>query len=160
MALLDGEGGGATLQLSLLLAGLAVLFLTVYLRRRRSPADPRPPGLFDGAGRDPRQELEQLLADIQDLSRDQIARLDTKIRLLNQLLADCDRKQKELEELLGRAKSAPAPAPPAKPANPLHDRVYALQDSGTEVLEICRQTGLEKGEVELILGLRRMPPGA
>jgi hypothetical protein len=104
-----------------------------------------------------RAELERLLAEIQDLSREHIARLDTKIRLLNQLLLDCDRKQKELEALLSRAPAPPAVA--ARPANPLHDQVYALHDSGKNLLEICGATGLEKGEVELILGLRRMPPG-
>jgi hypothetical protein len=158
MAALEGETGGSSLQVALLLAGLAILFLTIYLRRRRPSPDLRPPGSFEEQVRDPRRELEQLLADIQDLSRDQIARLDTKIRLLTQLLADCDRKQREIQELLGKPRTELAAA--AKPANPLHDRVYTLQDSGTDVLEICRQTGLEKGEVELILGLRRMPPGA
>jgi hypothetical protein len=33
-----------------------------------------------------------------------------------------------------------------------------LKDSGKELLDICAATGLEKGEVELILGLRGMPP--
>jgi hypothetical protein len=42
----------------------------------------------------------------------------------------------------------------ARPANPLHERVYALADSGKAVAEIGAETGLEKGEVELILGLR------
>jgi hypothetical protein len=157
MAALEGETGGSSLQVALLLAGLAILFLTIYLRRRRPSPDLRPPGSFEEQARDPRRELEQLLADIQDLSRDQIARLDTKIRLLTQLIADCDQRKRELEELLGRLPGgAAAPAP--RSANPLHDRVYGLQDAGIDVLEICRQTGLEKGEVELILGLRRVPP--
>ena len=45
---------------------------------------------------------------------------------------------------------------PARPANPLHDQVYSLKDSGKTVFDICSATGLEKGEVELILGLRNM----
>jgi hypothetical protein len=152
----EGDAAASSLPVALLLLGVAVLFLTLYLKRRRADSSPRPQGVFEDALRDPRRELEQLLADIQDLSRDQIARLDTKIRLLTQLIADCDRRKLELEELLAKVPGgAPPPAP--RSANPLHDRVYGLQDAGTDVLEICRQTGLEKGEVELILGLRRMP---
>jgi hypothetical protein len=153
-----------------MLALVGLLFVAVVLPRlrRRRPAASEGLGTFDPARRDPRHELENLLNDIQDLSREQIARLDTKIRMLNQLLVECDQKKRELEELIRRSgASAPAPgmpdpappAPPARPANPLHEQVYALQDSGRELQEICGATGLEKGEVELILGLRRMPPG-
>jgi hypothetical protein len=133
----------------LLLAGVALLVITLLRRRRRAPLDLRPPGSFDADARDPRQELERLLLEIQDLSRDHIARLDSKIRLLNQLLLDCDKKKAELEALLGKSN----PATP-RPSNPLHEQVYGLRDSGQDVAAICRATGLEKGEVELILGLR------
>lgn len=161
MALLEpAASAGFPIQYILLIAGVAALFFVLQRRRRRQdPADPRPLGSFDGDLRQPRQELEQLLTEIQDLSRDHIARLDTKIRLLNQLLLEVDQRKRELETLLGRAASlgqAPPPAPrPSKPANPLHDQVYTLVDAGREVADICRETGLEKGEVELILGLRK-----
>ena len=134
-----------------LLLGVAALFVVMARRRRRQAVELRPPGTFDADARDPKQELERLLMEIQDLSRDHIARLDTKIRLLNQLLLDCDRKKAELEALLGKAVAAP---PPARPSNPLHEQVYTLRDSGKDVPAICQATGLEKGEVELILGLR------
>jgi hypothetical protein len=35
-----------------------------------------------------------------------------------------------------------------------------LRDSGKDPADIGVETGLEVGEVELILGLRRMPPRA
>ena len=160
----QGAGGVPGSLVYLLLAAALILGIGIpLLRRRRAPAGAAP---ADGHAR---AELERLLAEIQDLSREHIARLDTKIRLLNQLLLDCDRKQKEIEALLGRPSSAPPPggatagkpasSPPPRAANPLHDQVYALHDAGKNLLEICGATGLEKGEVELILGLRRMPPG-
>ena len=74
----------------------------------------------------------EILLEIQDLSRDHIAKLDTKIRLLTQLLQDCDRKKAEIEALLGRSTS-PAPAP-GRPANPLHEQVYTLLDAGQDVV--------------------------
>jgi hypothetical protein len=147
---------------------IAALFVAVVLPRLRRRRDgPREPlGTFGSSTGGAREELERLLTEIQDLSREHIARLDTKIRMLNQLLLECDQKKRELEALLGRsvlpagalAKAGePVDKPPVPRAvNPLHDQVYSLQDSGKEVLDICAATGLEKGEVELILGLRRM----
>jgi hypothetical protein len=141
-----------------ILVGFMVLFVAIALSRlfrRRSAGHPSP-GNFDAPVRDARSELERLLAEFQELSREQIARLDTKTRVLNQLLVECDKKKKELEDLLARS-GGPAPVP-ARPTPPLHDQVYTLQDSGKDLQEICSATGLEKGEVELILGLRKMPP--
>jgi hypothetical protein len=141
------EGTPSYLVYLLLAASIALGLAFPLLRRRRASA----PAPDDSRAR---AELERLLTEIQDLSREHIARLDTKIRLLNQLLLDCDRKQRELEAFLARAASGPSA--PARPANPLHDQVYSLHDGGKNLLEICEATGLEKGEVELILGLRKM----
>ena len=139
---------------------IAALFVAVILPRLRRRQDgPRESlGSFGSTTGGAREELERLLTEIQDLSREHIARLDTKIRMLNQLLLECDQKKRELEALLAKAgPNAPEKsAPPPKAANPLHDQVYSLQDSGKELLDICAATGLEKGEVELILGLRKM----
>ena len=80
--------------------------------------------------------------------------------MLNQLLLECDQKKRELEALIGKTATGTAAAserPAAtRASNPLHEQVYTLQDSGKEILDICAATGLEKGEVELILGLRKM----
>ncbi len=170
--------------------GLAILVIVMCMRRmtrRTAVRDPRP-GTFGDTPAGLKEELEHILVEIRDASREELARLDTRMRMLQQLLAECDRKAKELEEIIGRASAAAggqtcalepmllyvlsvsrwsdqpggAPQPPGaaaqRQANPLHDRVYALADSGKDVNEICAGTGLEKGEVELILGLRRMPP--
>lgn len=138
---------------------ILALFVAVVLPRLRRRRDgPREVlGSFGSSSGGAREELERLLTEIQDLSREHIARLDTKIRMLNQLLLECDQKKRELEALLGKIPgSAEKSAPPARASNPLHDQVYSLQDSGKELLDICAATGLEKGEVELILGLRKM----
>ncbi len=150
----------------LIVLGFVVLSTSILISRvlRRRGAGGHRPGAFDEGGGELKGELERLLTDVQEISREHVARLDTKIRILNQLLLDCDKKKKELEALLGRSAGAalpkPAPTPPpARPVNPLHDQVYSLQDSGRDLLEICTATGLERGEVELILGLRQMPQG-
>jgi hypothetical protein len=154
-------GSGDNQGLFFIAAGFAVLFLFLvlpkFLRRRSGPG--ARPGTFGEPSMDLKAELERLVAEIRDASREELARLDTQMRRLDQLLAECDRKSKELSALLGRAPAAPPPAgEPARPSDPLHDRVYALQDAGRDVAGIGADTGLEKGEVELILGLRRVHP--
>lgn len=144
-----------------ILAAIGALMLGILLprlrRRRKDPEESL--GSFGSATGGAREELERLLTEIQDLSREHIARLDSKIRMLNQLLLECDQKKRELEALLGQTAAPPPKAAGARAGNPLHDQVYQLKDSGKDLLDICQATGLEKGEVELILGLRGMPPG-
>ena len=156
------------------LAFLTVCLLLPRLRGRRS-AHLQREGSFGDASEDATTKLEKLLIDIQDISREHIAKLDTKIRLLSQLLAECDQKKAELEKLLhtngkaGMSRRLVSPKPrsgeggspegakaDSRPSNPLHDQVYALQDAGKGLDDICGETGLERGEVELIFGLRRM----
>jgi hypothetical protein len=154
-----------TVWITLIVVALFVAVILPRLRRRKE--GPREMlGTFGASSGGTREELERLLTEIQDLSREHIARLDTKIRMLNQLLLECDQKKREIEELLSRTAGIPAATPPgmlppgpSRPSNPLHSQVYTLKDSGKELLDICAATGLEKGEVELILGLRGMPPG-
>ena len=149
------------LGLLLIVVGIVALLIFLILPRlmKRSGTPLLRPGSFDEPDTGPRVELERLLTDIQEISREQIAKLDTKIRMMNQLLLECDQKKKELEGLLQKSGTAPAPsAPPPRPSNPLHTEVYTLQDSGKDLAEICTKTGLEEGEVELILGLRNIPP--
>lgn len=58
------------------------------------------------------------------------------------------------------APEPPAAAPAPQAAGPdLHERVAALADAGLDVTAIARQMGLTKGEVQLVLGLRRTPGG-
>ncbi|SRR5258708_33576132 len=152
----------ATVWIVLIIGALFVAVVLPRLRRRKDGAQ-ETLGSFGASAGGAREELERLLTEIQDLSREHIARLDTKIRMLNQLLLECDQKKRELEDVLARAGGAAPPtspptAAPSRPTNPLHSQVYTLQDSGKELLDICAATGLEKGEVELILGLRQMPP--
>lgn len=53
------------------------------------------------------------------------------------------------------ARTAAAPPAPASALPELHRQVYALADSGHDVTAIARRLGLSKGEVMLVLGLRK-----
>jgi len=133
---------------------IAAAVLIIMIRRGQGRIDPTRPGVFAREEGDrAREELARILADIQDLSREQIARLDTKLRMLQQLIIDADKRIAELKALQGGATPT---APPPRPVNPLHEKVFALADAGKPVDTICVETGLEKGEVDLILGLRKV----
>ncbi len=136
---------------------LAVFLFSRTLRRKQQAR----PGLFEGreAESRARDQLEQLIVQVQDVSREQIAKADMKIRMLNQLIQEADRKIKELGAALEKPAPPvprPAPAPAPRPVNPLHERIFALQDQGKSPSEICVETNMEIGEVDMILGLRKL----
>jgi hypothetical protein len=136
---------------------IACLMISKILRRKRQEQV----GLFGSQTQTDsraREELEHLIVQMQEVAREQIAKADGKIRMLNHLLQECDTKKKELETLLSKAPELPTRStpPPQRPSNPLHDKVFSLQDKGLPLSQICRETGLEIGEVEMILGLRKL----
>jgi len=102
---------------------------------------------------DVRESLDEIFVKLQEFSRDSLSRLDTRIRMLNELLTRADAKIAELKKLQESRPADPA-SPPAKPANPLHEKIYRLADEGKTVLQITESTGLQRGEIELVLGLR------
>ena len=134
--------------------GVVVLTALTFVQRakmkRRAGVDLVDKGGGDGGKRDARDSMEALFVQLQEFSRETLAKLDTKVRVLNELLTRAEARIEELKRL-----SAAAPAAPAsKPANPLHEKVFRLADGGRASTDIAAETGLERGEVELILGLR------
>jgi hypothetical protein len=137
--------------------GVVVLTALTFVQRakmkRRAGVDLVDKGGGDGGKRDARESMEALFVQLQEFSRETLAKLDTKVRVLNELLT---RAEARIEELKRLSVAGPKPAAPApgKPANPLHEKVFRLADSGNASTQIAAETGLERGEVELILGLR------
>jgi len=138
---------------------LLVIFFAWVLwvgRLRAKGAKPREKGVSsaDLSGRDRLQKaMEELQINVMEFGRDIEARLDTKIRTLEQLIADADERIRQLKELerpgASNAESVPA----------LHKEIYRLADEGVDNIEISRRTGAPPGEVELILGLRKTREG-
>jgi len=132
---------------------LATVIVLARARQRRREAH----GVFETRGVDSRvrDDLDSLIVQMQEVAREQIAKADVKIRMLNQLMSEADQKKRELEALLGQS-PPPKPPAPTRSIPPLHEKVYHLHDGGKSPDDISRELTMEIGEVEMILGLRHL----
>lgn len=166
--------GGAIFWIVVFIAGIAVVAMMIRRHARKSAVfdDPR---RQDSAEGELRHSMDRLLVELQEASREINATIDTKTAVLNKLIADADKriealKAAETAPAPARCESAPEPPPTAAPRRPepverdevrrrsvLEHEIHRLADAGKTELEIARLTGLPRGEVELVLSLRRMP---
>jgi FtsZ-interacting cell division protein ZipA len=159
----------------MIVVGIIVLIIVVFsMRKRGGPSGtdrtPETSTMNSRESMQVRRELDSILVRIQEVSREAIGRMDSKMRMLEQLIREADEATARLKQATLDANLNLIPAPPAAPAeeetpaspaespaaplNPLHQRVYELADEGKDIGEICRETELDRGEVQLILGLR------
>lgn len=144
---------GALLMLTMLLMG------RLKSRRRRDDAWGPPETAVPGASRMLRGEVDEILSELEKVSRSLQAKLETRIQTLDRLNAEADRKIEELRRLVGAGPSAPAgapaaaPIPPPAPAAP-HAEVYRLADEGLDPRAIAQKLKRDVGEIQLILNLR------
>jgi hypothetical protein len=132
---------------------LTALMLAHRLKARRSRRGTDLPERGEERA-EARDSADAQLVRLEEFRRDTLARLDTKIRVLNEMIARADATIARLDAAAGREGGVVR----AKPGNPLHERVWRLADEGRSVEEIGEATGLRRGEVELVLGLRGARP--
>ena len=121
-------------------------------------------------------DLEQLLVELHEAARRLNAQLDTKAAKLEALIRDADQRIAALRSASATDASGPAPDADAAPTNPqrldlvvgdstvspdaeegadpLRHRILALATEGQTPVQIARDTGVQPGEVELILALQ------
>jgi len=116
-----------------------------------------------------RHSMDRLLVELQETARDINATIDTKMIALSRLIAEADRR---IEGLGDASRSASAtqtqpqqavtPLPEPEPTGAeaikrraLEREVFRLADAGKTELEIARLTDTPRGEVELVLSLRK-----
>ena len=149
----------------LFVTGLAIITWTVVRMRKQAKRD-----LASGRTTVPTnslsasdvrhlaEELNTLVAELQDTSRRIAAQIDNRVTKLDILLAEADEKIKRLEAAVTASTplpdSLPAATPPAEASDPRHRRIYELADQGHSPREIAQQVSMPPGEVELILNLR------
>jgi hypothetical protein len=160
------------------LMACAIVLLTIAVRRRRRegfgnlPKTPRQKMDELAARQGVRDDMQALLAELQDLARKINAQIDTKFAKLEAAISDADRRIEALQRLTRAARSEPAldvtvgdepssDGPPPQTGTTeegtvaaRHAAVYQLADTGKSPVEIAQTLGRTPGEIELILALR------
>jgi hypothetical protein len=128
----------------LMVVGAAVVAFTLgrlAWRRRAADADPAF-GEEHGQVRRLREKTDQMISEIEAMGRETIARAETRIRVLNELLVRAN-------------SSASRTSPDAERVDASRlDEVHRLAREGLGPAGIAERTGFEPGEIELILSLR------
>jgi len=145
--------------------GLALMFFAGRRRRSDNPAAARQQAQARIASlrnqQSMRDDLERLLVELQDLSRQITNHIDTRFCKLQVLIKEADEKIRQLQAM-GVGKAAGGPRADAmdsaaadEPVDPERQAIYDLADQGKSPVEIAQATGKTTGEIELILSLRR-----
>lgn len=127
-----------------------------------------------------RDHVEQTMLQLDQLARQINAQLDTRFAKIEVAIADADRRIEELTRLARPAGARAAldvtvgDAPPGDAAsgiapgagagsnehppgdNQHRERIYQLADEGLSGIQISHEVGQTRGEVELILALRKI----
>jgi len=153
---------------AVVIVGLTVIvFLSLRLKKRNrdlARLDPRPRS--PSGQQVMRESLERMAVDLEEVARSISAMLDTRMRALDRLIRDADERIARLEKAGGEPPPADEEGQEAEPAGPApasrareqlahHAHIYGLADQGLSVQEIAEQTGYQRGEVELVLSLRK-----
>ncbi len=173
-------------QTGMFLAGISLLIFLLMRRsfryygsrRSRKKTDepylvqtPRPAGKHRSLSTAP-PDLLRWHVEMHETARDLKAELDSKMRLLQLLIAQARQQADRLEHLLSDATTSDTPSAASDaphyvpspsdvesatrlPGSPTGQaEIYALADEGRSSADIAQQVGTPLGEVELILSLR------
>ena len=155
----------------ILLAGSGILLLLTRRRIRRSQNTPKTYAREQMTRlREERtlmSDIDELMAELETVSRQLQARLDTKFAKLEKIIRDADDRADRLEGLLRRTIEMPGldrtvddftspPHPdPTSPPDLQRAEVYRLADRGHSPRQIAEELERTIGEVELILALKK-----
>lgn len=167
-------GGFEPRQLVLLVAAVGLLTMVLISTHRRIRASQHMPRasahdryLETQKHTKARAGLEQVMAELDELSRQIHGRLDIKLTRLEVATREADRRIAELSKLVQATGGRPAIEITLDPEDPhgayatqadtdaeRHGPVYRLADRGLSPIDIAQEVGMLTGEVELILALR------
>lgn len=155
-----------------LIIGVGVFIMTYiiirpFMRRKNDPMDKPAFGRSLSQQRTVERQMESLLVELSEMTRQMSAQLDNRSAKLEILLKEADERIVQLRRLQQNAVPAspaqtpafeapvePVAAPMSEP-DPAHAEVYALADQGRSVSEIATGLSRPSGEIELILALRQ-----
>lgn len=153
------------------LGAAAMIYLGVIrpMMRKKDPLEKAPAFASLAQQRATERQMQNLLVEFSDMAREVSGRLDTRAAKLEALIREADAKLAELRALTGQQPAALTENPEplglaqqtqrlqaeSEPPDPRHADVYALADQGRDPYEIASALGRPRGEVELILALRK-----
>ena len=147
----------------LLLVGLAMVAVaaTKLVQKKNEPFDD---ALRAEVDRPLNRELVALY-ELQESVETALSELDEKNQVFHHLVSRLEKQREsveyllqQLERLIGRAEAVlnnPVARAESETGRFKHQKIYQLKDQGSDVATIAAQLGIGRGEVELILGLRR-----
>ena len=156
-----------TILLVVVALALAIVIIVPRMLRRKKETSERPFGRTS-TDSSAKNTMEDLIVQLHDAGRELKAQLDTKMKTLDILIQEADRKIQSLRVVLDKETTeAPPPhvadvtqsPPPAENLSKEQLQVYQLSDAGESIVNIARRTGLQPGEIELILELRKKSEG-
>jgi hypothetical protein len=142
------------------------LFVLVFLsfrtkwKNKRKPAAALPASNTLAQQRHVERDMQKLLTELHEMARQMNAQIDTKAAKLEALIAEADQKIARLngnvpaDDAVETVAEEPQEEASIAPTYQ-HATLYELADEGHDVEEIARRTDRPRGEVELILALRR-----
>jgi hypothetical protein len=156
------------------LAVAVVCLAYLLFRPRFRKKDPLEPPAFGSLSqqRSVERQMQNLLVELSEMTRQMNAQLDTRAAKLEVLLKQADERIAALQRLNASSSNASLasseapiqdftpdlkPASPestSTPLDPRHEEIYALADQGHGAKEIATRLNRPSGEVELILALR------
>ncbi len=151
------------------LAGATILYTVIRPAMQKKKKDPlyKPPTSASLAQqRNTERQMQNILVELSEMSRQLTAQLDTRSQKLEILLQEADQKIAMMKQLSIIATTNPEPrmttvekeswTMPPEPAviDPRHQEVYTLADQGQSAPDIARQLDRPRGEIDLILALR------
>lgn len=142
------------------LASFAMIYLAIIRPMMRKKSDPLEPSAFGSLSKERavERQMEGLVVELSNMTRQISAQLDTRAAKLEQLIQDADQRIETLRHLgNGGLPTAPPSASMetvASMPDPRHAEIYSLADQGRDALQIATQLDRPRGEVELILALR------
>lgn len=169
----SGFGGLQLIMLVLAIAGLSAVMISTHRRARESQRNSKPRARERYARIEEEQgakrNLEQVMLELDQLSRQIHGRIDTKLARLEIVIRDADQRIEQLSGLIETIRSeVPRPGvaadlgashqtseDPSGQEDPRHTEVYRLADRGLSPVDIARTVGRTAGEIELILALRK-----
>ncbi len=174
----DATGITPTQIILFIMAIVALTMLMLATRRRIVDSGRRPGGdsvreRYRGLQKEAeaKHDVEQVMLELEKLSRQIHGRIDTKLARLETLIRDADQRIERLSRLAGAPsgesrleitldREEPQPIPKTgEVGEDWHAAVYRAADGGMTAVQIAQKVGRTTGEVELLLALRKTRSG-